>query len=412
MNGGGTRRLVVQALATAGAGAALAACAGGQPAGGAAGGGAPALKPGTLSLMSWDAPGEELERNLNAFSARHPGLKVEYLHTPAGQPYTDKFTAMLAGGTPPQVFLYSLTDWVALQAQGALAELGPFIKRDRLDTQDFFEKALALGQWQGKQYGIGDNLVYTAMFYNRSHFQKAGATPPAGDWKDSRWTWPQFVEDANRLARLEVDGRPVYGMNMGTGFTNLFPWVWNNGGDFFSKDLSTTTITQPPAVEALQFVADWRHKHRFAPTADVLAQENQVALYRQGRLGDVVGRPLVDAGPAPGAGAGLGRGAHPPGQRLAPDVRLGGLLVHHQAERPAGGELGPAQAPDQQGGPALHAEALRVPRQPEVGGARAGVPGPAPAGAHPGLRRGRRVRSGPCRCWSTGPRSGGRSTPS
>ena len=102
MNGGGTRRVVVQALAAAGAGAALAACAGGQPAGGDAGGGAPALKPGTLSLMSWDAPGEELERNLNAFSARHPGLKVEYLHTPAGQPYTDKFTAMLAGGSPPR----------------------------------------------------------------------------------------------------------------------------------------------------------------------------------------------------------------------------------------------------------------------------------------------------------------------
>ena len=412
MNGGGTRRVVVQALAAAGAGAALAACAGGQPAGGDAGGGAPALKPGTLSLMSWDAPGEELERNLNAFSARHPGLKVEYLHTPAGQPYTDKFTAMLAGGSPPQVFLYSLTDWVALQAQGVLAELDPFIKRDRLDTQDFFEKALALGQWQGKQYGIGDNLVYTAMFYNRTHFQKAGATPPAGDWKDSRWTWPQFLEDANRLAKLEVDGRPVYGMNMGTGFTNLFPWVWNNGGDFFSKDLSTTTITQPPAVEALQFVADWRHKHRFAPTADVLAQENQVALYRQGRLAMWWDGPWSmqalrqvqgldwDVAPIPRGSA--SRLMYASGacwfitrQNALPEESW--ALHRHLISKE--GQLSMLKR-------------FGFPGSLQVGGARAGVPEPAPAGAHPGLRRRGRLRSGPCRSWSTGPRSDGRSTPS
>ncbi|MBI3971894.1 MAG: sugar ABC transporter substrate-binding protein [Chloroflexi bacterium] len=234
--------------------------------------------------MSWDAPSDESERFLKTFGQQHAGLTVEYLHTPFGQ-YMDKFQTMLAGGTPPNVFLYSLLDWLDLQVKGQLLELTPLMKRDKFDTSDFFPKILAIGQWRDKQYGIGDNFVYAAIFYNKTVFQKAGLTLPSSDWKDTRWGWQAFVDDASRIAKLDVDGRPVFGFNMGTSVTNMAPWIWNHGGDLFNKDLSASTLDQPEAIDALQFIADWRYRHRFAPTPDQLRQEGQAVLYQQGRLG-------------------------------------------------------------------------------------------------------------------------------
>jgi multiple sugar transport system substrate-binding protein len=268
-----------------GAGA-LAACGTGQSGGDVSGAGAaPKLRTGlTLSIMSWDAPGDESARFLGTFGQKHPGLTVEYLHTPFGQ-YMDKFQTMLAGGTPPNVFLYSLLDWLDLQTKGQLLELTPLMRRDRFDTSDFFAKILALGQWRDKQYGIGDNFVFTAVFYNKASFQTAGLTPPSSDWKDTRWDWQAFTNDATRISRLTVDGRPVFGFNMGTSVTNITPWIWNNGGDLFNKELSASTLDQPEATDALQFIADWRYRHQFAPTPDQLRQEGQVVLYQQGRLG-------------------------------------------------------------------------------------------------------------------------------
>src|SRR5215211_5398382 len=105
------RRFGAAALAAAAVpagAAALAAC--GLPGGpGGAQEGASQIKPGsTVQWMYWSTPGPWLEANQKeaaAFEAQHAklGIKVEQLNTPSGPPFLEKLTALLAGGTPPDV---------------------------------------------------------------------------------------------------------------------------------------------------------------------------------------------------------------------------------------------------------------------------------------------------------------------
>jgi multiple sugar transport system substrate-binding protein len=66
-------------------------------------------------------------------------------------------------------------------------------------------------------------------------------------------------------------------------------WVWNNGGDFFSKDGKQVVLNQPAGVEALAFLQDLIHKYRVAPPQDQRGNVRQnfvqgkIALYEGGQ---------------------------------------------------------------------------------------------------------------------------------
>src|SRR5262249_30981260 len=39
------------------------------------------------------------------------------------------------------------------------------------------------------------------------------------------------------------------------------PWLWSNGADLFSSDFKQVRVTERPAVDAVQFIADLVQKH-------------------------------------------------------------------------------------------------------------------------------------------------------
>src|SRR6266542_3213808 len=48
-------------------------------------------------------------------------------------------------------------------------------------------------------------------------------------------------------------------------FVGIGPFVWSNGADYFSAQRTKCTLTDPAAVEAVQYVADLYIKQRTAP---------------------------------------------------------------------------------------------------------------------------------------------------
>src|SRR5688572_6767893 len=144
-----TRRHI---LLSAGATALLTACATGQQ---AAGDVAPKaqVKPNTmLQWMYWSTPGPWLEANQKEaaeFEKKYAsqGLKIDQQNVPSGQPFLDKLTALVAGGTPPDVAEIMPWDVPQFQTKKALMNLTPYIKRDKYDLGDFFAAGFDQYRW-------------------------------------------------------------------------------------------------------------------------------------------------------------------------------------------------------------------------------------------------------------------------
>ena len=255
-----------------------AACAGvGTPgAGGQGGAGAPpaGLRDGTtVSLYHGGQQAEADARAelLKAFSARYPQLKTEQLYTP--QDTGGKLDALLSSGTPPDVFyIANGGDVTTRAARGSLQELGPLARRDRFDTGDFFESAMALYQLCGKQYAYPLDFPNQELYYNAELFEQAGVKAPPGSWTDNSWTFDRFLDTARRVTRESGAGTQWGFLTTHGGFRNWWVWVAANGGEIFDKDLKACTLNEPPAVEALQFLQDLVFKHRVMPDGPQLAQ--------------------------------------------------------------------------------------------------------------------------------------------
>lgn len=270
-----TRRLMLAAgLGLPAAGVVLAACGGpgsGQTA--PAGGAAPAagLQSGvTVSFFhgGTDPDGESREEILKRFEQKYPGIKTEHLFTPDST--GAKLDALISAGTAPDVFYVGNgADVTTKAAKGVLYDLTPLAKRDKFDTSDFFDSAVALYHICSKQYAYPIDFPNQELYYNVDLFEQAGVKPPPGSWTDTSWTFDRFLDAAKRLTKEGAPGGTQWGYITGvTGFRNWWVWVAANGGEVFDKDLKTCTLDDPAAVEAFQFLQDLIFKYRVLPNLD------------------------------------------------------------------------------------------------------------------------------------------------
>jgi multiple sugar transport system substrate-binding protein len=66
----------------------------------------------------------------------------------------DKFTTMVAGGTPPALVSMDSTQGVRFADQGDMVPLDDYIKRDKYDLNDYIPVSLDQYRWKGKLYAL------------------------------------------------------------------------------------------------------------------------------------------------------------------------------------------------------------------------------------------------------------------
>ena len=277
-------------LLSAGAAAALTACATGQQGGGET---APKaqVKPGvTLQWMYWSSPGPWLEANQKEaleFEKKYAAqaLKIDQQNVPSGQPFLDKLTALVAGGTPPDVAEIMPWDVPQFQSKKTLLNLSPFIKRDKYDLGDFFAAGFDQYRWtaDGKPggtigadlWGVPRDFPTRALGFNADLFQAAGVKLPASVWTDAAWNPQAFLDAALRVTKRGEgpNGVSVWGWNGHEGLQEWMPWVFNFGGEFVSPDGKESRFDNQKTIDAFQFLADLQHKHKVAPTPQQRATE-------------------------------------------------------------------------------------------------------------------------------------------
>ena len=237
-----------------------------------------------LVLASWGSQEEiqAYQQVLRVFQEKNPGIQVEYINIPSNE-YLAKITAMMAAGSPPDVFFINNIDFPGLASRGVLKPLDPFIQRDKYPTGDIFPGILKAFQWEGAQYGLPRDVSNLVVFYNRDLLRKAGLPDPKPDW-----TWDDFLRYAKALT-VEKDGKRVqWGVSFQTFYLFWEPWVWSAGGRFYSPDHSKFLLNSPSSLEGLQFYLDLRYKHHVAPTPEEAQDRGAFTMFLNGQTGMIV----------------------------------------------------------------------------------------------------------------------------
>ncbi|HXF61965.1 MAG TPA: sugar ABC transporter substrate-binding protein [Caldilineaceae bacterium] len=260
-----SRRAVLKWMGLTSSAALLAACTpaapqtqtGESPAEGApAGEGALA---GTLSVLTccYTPPEVELREAFNAkFAEEYPGATVEMELLPAGQNYFEKLQTLFAANTAPDLFDMWEGYIQPYAANGALLNMDPFLEADgEISKEDLLPAAVEAASWQGSIYALSIGFMPgpISIYFNTAHFDAAGVEYPSAEW-----TWDQMREAARALtADTNSDGVPdQWGLAFELWFVPWLYWIWSNGGDVFNEEETRCILTEPPAVEAIQYWAD------------------------------------------------------------------------------------------------------------------------------------------------------------
>jgi multiple sugar transport system substrate-binding protein len=235
----------------------------------------------SITWSFWGDPWEvEINRRVaRAFEAENPTIRVDLLHQPWDTYFTWLRDQWKSGQAPDVMFLDNVRGYAS---EGRLAPLDAFIERDGFDLSDFYPRLLELSRYQGSYFGLPRDNDTKVIFYNRTLFQDAGLEPPRRDW-----TWTDLRNLANRLNRRDAAGRPlVHGFAFEANEWWQI-WVWQNGGAVFDDPFEPRQVrlSEPAAVDALQFLADLVHADRVTPPLDVLLDSGAIfRLFREGRL--------------------------------------------------------------------------------------------------------------------------------
>jgi len=234
-----------------------------------------------VRFMIWGSPEEVrvVQSFLEDFRREHPEIEVEVEHAPSFG-YAEKLRIQFLGGNPPDVMYLSQEFVEDFARQDYLLDLTPLEARDRaeLDPGDFYPEVYERFRHQGKLYGISKDFATLVLYYNKDLFQKWDVPYPRPGW-----TWEDFLTTAKALSR-EGD----YGFLLETWNEELFPWIWQAGGEVASEDPAEWLLGQPEqleaSAEALQFLRDLIWVHKVSPGPSVTRDQGGNALFVRGQV--------------------------------------------------------------------------------------------------------------------------------
>jgi multiple sugar transport system substrate-binding protein len=172
------RRVAVLGLVATAALTALAACgsSGSSPTNGSSG-------PVTLTYVNWDGG---MQAVVDQWNKENPNIQVQ-LSKPSGTGYTlyNKLITNNKAGTNPDITEVEYQALPALISNKVVVPIDQYV--GDLST-DFDKASLSQVQFEGKTYGVPQNICPMVFFYRKDIFDQLGLKPPT--------TWADYAADA------------------------------------------------------------------------------------------------------------------------------------------------------------------------------------------------------------------------
>jgi multiple sugar transport system substrate-binding protein len=238
------------------------------------------LKNAHLRASTWLSGGHDavVTSFFREFEERYPGVKIDH---ETGQT-DERLQAQFAAATPPDLFFVG-SQATSLIAGKVVAALDGYIRRDRTDIGDFFDRAVQQFRLGGLTYGLPYDFNSSVIYLNAELFRRAGLPLPPSDWKAPGWTFQDFLDAAKRLTQRTGAELQVWGY--GVGPRQWAGWMAANGGWYLNAERNQLGMAEPATVEALQFAQDLIHLYRVSPALEQSQQAGGLfSLFESGRL--------------------------------------------------------------------------------------------------------------------------------
>ena len=267
-----TRRTLFAHGGAAGIGLLLAACGGQQPAANEK----VNTNPSAGGEIVWSIIGGQetidvLQKAVfPAYFTERPQVKLTIVSDGDWNDHNTKLLAATAAGTPSDVARikdYWTPDYFT---KGALAELEPYVKADKIDLVAKHGAArLASCLQNSKVYGLPFTTVTVHEFFNPDVLREFGF------FKGADPTPPETWNERREMARKMTDrNRDRWGFKMynnvdanQSSTTEFMQFAMQNGVEWMNKDLTKFTFNTPEGIETLQYLQDlvWKDQTTIPP---------------------------------------------------------------------------------------------------------------------------------------------------
>jgi len=210
-------------------------------------GGAAAASEGkatTITFAHWNSSPVELKAiraTLKAFEKRNPSIKVNEISL---DPYPEGMLARFAARKPPDIFYVDSSvfpDWVT---QGVLEPIGPYLKKNKVNTKKFFPRLAQAFQYKGKYYGLPKDWSPLATEVNTQALAAAKVTAPT--------TWLQLRTAGQKL---KAAGQPPICLSVD--LARILAFMYQNNGGFLNSTKTKAIVNSSANTGAVASYLGW-----------------------------------------------------------------------------------------------------------------------------------------------------------
>ncbi|WOC16834.1 ABC transporter substrate-binding protein [Pseudochrobactrum sp. MP213Fo] len=224
---------------------------------------------------------------IKSFEDDNPGWKVQWeryqwpnLRTKLVADFSVKNTPDLVAAQGP---------WISeFGREGLLKPLDEYIAKDGKTIgypEDWYDFSVDRNKYDDHYYGIQLHLTCVALLYNVDMLKEAGFEAPPTNWEEFRTVASATAK--NGKFGFVPNQVPLY----------HWPWIFQNGGDYYDLATNKVVFNNDKSVEAVQFLADLIHKDKSAPLPVAGADyEGPQKLFTAGRAAMILTGPW-DVGP-------------------------------------------------------------------------------------------------------------------
>ena len=214
--------------------------------------------PTQLSYWGMSASSEEQETAvIEEFNRRHAGeIEVDPGFVMSTEELREKLTVAIAAGVAPDMVRFdrfAIPEWAY---QGLFKPIDHLIKRDAIDSSDFYPAAWNEMIFEGKTYGIPHNMDVRALLYNKRVYSESGLDP-----ETSPRTWDDLAAYARKLDVKENGEYVRIGFNPLHGNWFFYGYLLMAGGDLLDSTNRQVIWDNDPGRRAANFMAEWIQRY-------------------------------------------------------------------------------------------------------------------------------------------------------
>ncbi|MGQ9630174.1 MAG: ABC transporter substrate-binding protein [bacterium] len=215
------------------------------------------------------------------YQKKNPDVEIKVVSIPYDEMHNKVLTTLVAGTGAPDI------------ADIEISRFGQYVKGKKIGFMElndpigkdvdnlYFRSALAPWSWQGKYYGIGNELNACLMFYRWDLLQQAGIATPIKTWEDFATAGKKYTGATGKKFVAVGDQDWAY-------------WwiIASAGGGFFDKD-GNVVANNAFGVRVLTMLHDWVYKDGFAILSPGGSMYNQTyyGTMQQGEFAMQLGAP-------------------------------------------------------------------------------------------------------------------------